>query len=333
MVRYRTTTFGKTDRAETEISFWYSPSIGALVKGEFKSVRGRAFGRGAEFELTDLIDPSGAQILPLTGIAAREKPLRSTDNQEVPSITLAPTESEVASVPEKPTRPTAVPAKQSKFQDGLVEPAEYKPPQVGTRIEYSNWTCTVEKVDGFRTKCRLDEGGSVTLFGWLEIDGDLPRSGYLANRWFASRDSLLMTALTTDSQRKLENLWPLKNGNQAKYTVRAVEEVRYSGPSSARLQSRALVERAETITIGGTILQAFPIGVDGTYIHLCRVCSDRSPFVRRLWYAPELGIVVKEEFEHDGLRSEYELRSMRLADGSTIFPPNVATPVANDEND
>ena len=46
-----------------------------------------------------------------------------------------------------------------------LEPAEYKPPQVGTRIEYSKWACTVEEVDGFKTKCRLDSGGLVTLYG------------------------------------------------------------------------------------------------------------------------------------------------------------------------
>ena len=101
-----------------------------------------------------------------------------------------------------------------------LEPAEYKPPQVGTRIEYSKWTCTVEEVDGFRTKCRLDEGGSVTLFAWLQVEGKMPRSGYHSDRsWIVSGQRLLETRLKNNETRLVvEKLWPLEVGKNAQYT-------------------------------------------------------------------------------------------------------------------
>lgn len=60
------------------------------------------------------------------------------------------------------------------------ESAEYKPPQVGTRIEYSNWSCNVEAVDGFATTCRMDDGSRIELLGWIEVDGESPV--YLSDR-------------------------------------------------------------------------------------------------------------------------------------------------------
>ncbi len=36
-----------------------------------------------------------------------------------------------------------------------LEPAEYKAPEVGTRIEYSNWTCTVSVIKVLETAERL----------------------------------------------------------------------------------------------------------------------------------------------------------------------------------
>ena len=75
-------------------------------------------------------------------------------------------------------------------------------------------------MDGFKTKCRLDSGGLVTLYGWLEVDGNMPRLGYFADRsWVRSGQRLQETRLKNNEARlAVENLWPLEVGKKAQYT-------------------------------------------------------------------------------------------------------------------
>ena len=179
----------------------------------------------------------------------------------------------------------------------------------------------------------MNEDNKGSRSGWLEVDGNMPRLGYFADRsWVRSGQRLQETRLKNNEARlAVENLWPLEVGKKAQYTGIVASEVgyRYSG----RVSSTANVESTELVEIYGFRLRAFVIMVHsrvrwGNAIH--------SDFMRRLWYSPDIGMVVKENFEwtkgeRKGRRFDYVLRSVRLADGTRIFPPPAATPVVRVE--
>ena len=170
-----------------------------------------------------------------------------------------------------------------------LETAEYKPPQVGTRIVYSNWACTVEEVDGFSTKCKLDDGQTVVLFAWLEIDGSFPRAPYFANRYKSPPNfggggggPQIASRISKKAQSLLTSLWPLEIGREVRYSTKVQVE-------------------------------------------------EPSEHTRRFWFAPELGLVIKEEFTFEkgpfrSRRYESTLVSAHLPDGTSLLDSPSATP-------
>jgi len=195
--------------------------------------------------------------------------------------------------------------------------AEYKAPDIGTRLEYAGWTCTVEEVAGLRTLCRLGGGSTITLVGWLEIDGDLPDSGYFQERLYFYADGIEkvyteQTAFTQSELKKVEAIWPLKVGKKTRYRVRVFAGMQFD--------VRASVEAIEQLDLGGQKIETFVIKLDSRL----RGDSTRQDFLRRLWYSPELAVVVKEEFEwtqgpRRGRRFDSDLLSAQLPDGTPTF--------------
>ncbi len=195
--------------------------------------------------------------------------------------------------------------------------AEYKAPAIGTQLEYSGWSCNVEEVDGLRTLCRLGNGSAVTLVGWLEVDGNLPDEGYFRERLSfyisgAQKVYSIRTALSRGDLKKIEALWPLKVGNKSRYRVRV--------HAGLQFDVRASVEAIEQLDIGGEQIEAFVVHLDSRL----RGDPNRQDFERRIWYAPELGAIVKEEFEwtqgpRRGQRFDSDLLSAQLPDGTPSF--------------
>lgn len=195
--------------------------------------------------------------------------------------------------------------------------AEYKAPEIGTRLEYVGWTCTVEEVEGLRTLCRLEDGSAITLVGWLEIDGDLPDSGYFQDRLFFYFDGTQkvyteQTGFNQTELSKIEAIWPLKVGNKTRYRVRVFAGMQFD--------VRASVEAIEQLDLGGQKIETFVIKLDSRL----RGDSSQQNFLRRLWYSPELAVIVKEEFEwtqgpRRGRRFDSDLLSARLPDGTPTF--------------
>ncbi len=209
--------------------------------------------------------------------------------------------------------PRAVNAQESN--DEIV--AEYRAPEVGTRLEYAGWTCTVEEVAGLRTLCRLGDGSAITLVGWLEIDGDVPDQGYFRERLYfyidgAEKAYTQHIGLNDVELANIESIWPLKVGKKARYRVRVFAGLQFD--------VRAKVEAIEKLDLGGQTIETFVIHLDSRL----RGDSSRQDFERRLWYSPELAVVVKEEFEwtqgsRTGRRFDSELLSAQRPDGSPAF--------------
>ena len=195
--------------------------------------------------------------------------------------------------------------------------AQYIAPDIGTRLEYAGWTCTVEEVAGLRTTCRLEDGSAITLVGWLEIDGDLPDAGYFRERLYfyidgAAKVYTLRTGLNDTDLRNIAALWLLKVGNKSRYRVRVFAGLQFD--------VRASVEAIEQLDLGGQQIEAFVIQLDSRL----RGDSSRQDFLRRLWYSPELAVIVKEEFEwtqgsRRGQKFDSDLLSAQLPDGTPTF--------------
>lgn len=195
--------------------------------------------------------------------------------------------------------------------------AEYKTPEVGTRLEYADWSCTVEEATGFRTVCRIADGSTITLVGWLEIDGDLPDTGYFTERLYFYFDGTekvytAQTGINDTELAKIEAIWPLKVGKKTRYRVRVFAGLQFD--------VRAKVEAIEQLDVGGEEIETFVIHLDSRL----RGDSDRQDFERRLWYSPELGVIVKEEFEwiqgvRRGQRFDSDLLSAQRPDGTPTF--------------
>lgn len=195
--------------------------------------------------------------------------------------------------------------------------AEYRAPDIGTRLEYVGWSCTVEEVAGLRTLCRLGDGSTITLVGWLEIDGDLPDAGYFRDRLYfyidgAEKVYTQRTGLNDSDLRNIEALWPLKVGNKTRYRVRVFAGLQFD--------VRASVDAIEQLDLAGEEIETFVISLDSRL----RGDPSRQDFLRRLWYSPELAVIVKEEFEwtqgsRRGQRFDSDLLSAQLPDGTPTF--------------
>ncbi len=195
--------------------------------------------------------------------------------------------------------------------------AEYKAPNIGTRLEYSGWSCTVEEVAGLRTLCRLDDNSTVTLVGWLEIDGAVPDDDYFRERLYfyidgAEKAYTHRIGLNDTDLKNIESLWPLKLGNKTRYRVRVF--------AGLQVDVRVSVEAIEQLELAGEEVETFVIFFDSRL----RGDSSRQDFERRLWYSPELAVVVKEEFvwtkgSRRGQRFDSNLLSAQLPDGTSTF--------------
>lgn len=195
--------------------------------------------------------------------------------------------------------------------------AEYKAPKIGTQLTYAGWACTVKEVAGLRTVCEIEDGSVITLVGWLEIDGDLPDTGYFRERLYfyidgAEKVYTLRTGLNDTDLANVEALWPLKVGNKSRYRVRVFAGLQFD--------VRASVESIEQLEIGGEEIETFVIYLDSRL----RGDAYRQDFERRLWYSPKLAVIVKEEFawtqgSRRGQRFDSNLLSAQLPDGTPTF--------------
>lgn len=195
--------------------------------------------------------------------------------------------------------------------------AEYKAPNIGTRLEYGGWSCTVEEVAGLRTLCRLADNSTVTLVGWLQIDGAVPDDDYFRERLYfyihgAQKAYTHRIGLSDTDLANIESLWPLKLGNKTRYRVRVFAGLQFD--------VRVRVEAIQQLVFAGEEIETFVIFVDSRL----RGDSSRQDFERRLWYSPELAFVVKEEFvwtkgSRRGQRFDSNLLAAKRPDGTPAF--------------
>lgn len=139
-------------------------------------------------------------------------------------------------------------------------------------------------------------------------------------------------------QRALESLWPLKVGKEVRFATKIRNQGTVGDGEVGRVSSYARVESSGSQTLGGLERRTFVI----TILSKLRIISpggvDQSEYLRRLWYAPEVGMVIKEEFTFSegafkGQRYDSTLLSAQLKDGTSLLnlaseiPPAVAASV------
>ncbi len=108
-------------------------------------------------------------------------------------------------------------------------PAPYKPLPVGTVLDYGDWKCTVENVDGFRHDC-VDNRQRARFFSGFLLYGQPDEQGYAGSmRWIhcyhgrfrgseeEAQGGLL--ALPADAESVARSMWPLKVGNKTKFVL------------------------------------------------------------------------------------------------------------------
>jgi hypothetical protein len=100
----------------------------------------------------------------------------------------------------------------------FAQSAEYRPPGLGTVLDYGTWQCEVTKVDGFDTECRTRSGATVVLHALLERTG--PATQEVGLDFFDGFSCSTGSAITAiemreKDRRALEAIWPLEVGKKA----------------------------------------------------------------------------------------------------------------------
>ena len=122
------------------------------------------------------------------------------------------------------------------------------------------------EVDGFRTECRLDDGQTLFLLAWLEIDGSFPRSAHFANRYrLRSSNSyggpLMRSRIFKKERAAIGSLWPLKVGRDVQYSTKFETRGIPGAPSYGRTSSHVKVESTDSIIAGDSEWRTFVIVV------------------------------------------------------------------------
>ena len=216
---------------------WYAPQLGIVVKEELEWTNGEHKGKRSGYTLKTARLADGTSALDSTP----PKP---------PAV--------IASVPEQPIRPVTQPTKPTVDREALLEAGEYVAPEIGTGIEYSNWACTVQAVDGFSTKCRFYDGTVSDLYGQIEIMGDLSPNSYFAERMrFVCGTSKASSSTFKGSPAKpISSLWPIKVGQEAQYNTFV-----FRRNNGFDIRNTARVEERKLLDIDGRNIATFVISI------------------------------------------------------------------------
>jgi len=272
-------------------TFWFDPALGVNVKERIQATgRRRLKAKTSDLTLVDITIP-----------ASQETVGRLAD---------APTRRAVGSV--SAASPT-------------IAPGTYVPPPKGTVIEYDTWTCTVRSSDASETLCRDDDGNSVRLYrGLLPIgkQTDNPHYGHLSPifcAWQGRVNRIEQINMSDEQRAKLDNLWPLKGGNQvdAEWRYRADEH-------TPTVTATIRVHDPENINVGGDTRNAFRVSERGKYTcQTNEAGTGTETYDRTWWLDSDQGLVLKEQFDwisgyRKGKSFSYELVS-------ATYPANAPT--------
>ena len=167
----------------------------------------------------------------------------------------------------------------------------------GPALVFNAWTCSIGAGDAKSLACRTPGGGTLRLYRGVVFAGELPPDLYFQEAYQSECGGrarrLPKIALAASAEREIDKLFPLAVGNKARYTV----EYEFSGGTMEVATSDTVV-RSESVTFGPPGQQstttAFVIERSGSV-----TCAlDRaSPFEfkRLIWFAPDPGVIVKEQ--------------------------------------
>jgi len=202
----------------------------------------------------------------------------------------------------------AAPAPTTENALGL-PPAEYKALPVGTKVTYDTWSTVVKRNEGLETVHLTRENNWRSLYGQFVNLGSYNVA--------IGRPAEQTTDLNEASRAAVQTLWPLKVGNNIKFTIdEEVSEGAYRWSRTWRVFIQ--VEGTEVLNLSGHQYSTYKITQ--------RLQEKNHPqtvnYTATQWYNPDSGLVLKAviDGEHDELsqdRGAYQLRSVKYPKGTT----------------
>ncbi len=196
-------------------------------------------------------------------------------------------------------------------------PAPYTTPPEGTVLDYGDWKCTVQDVDGFKHAC-VDNRRRARFFAGFLPYGQPDEQGYAGTLqsiycYSDINGSMLFSglplSLPEDAQRLARSMWPLKVGNKTKFVLR--------GPKGEkRFWIEFSVHGVEKFVWNGEQRDVFRVTADAVYgcSGLSQQIFSRLPDDAEMeltwWYDPERGVVLKHRrnWTAAALTEEYTLQ-------------------------
>ena len=158
-------------------------------------------------------------------------------------------------------------------------PAAFKPLPVGTKVKYDDRNLTVKTSDGFRTVYRVWVGGKKAWLSTHALFGEYATNLYV----FHDGGDAIAYEIDDANKIKLEALWPLEIGKEARFQM---------------IEEAAIAEDRQTWTISLKVVKTEIIKVKkvryATFLIEEKARSSGGmSFVRKKWYHPPSGLVLK----------------------------------------
>ena len=158
-------------------------------------------------------------------------------------------------------------------------PAAFKPLPVGTKVKYDDRNLTVKTSEGFRTVYRVWVGGKKAWLGTHALFGEYATDLYV----YHDGGDAIAYEIDDANKSKLEALWPLEIGKETRFQM---------------IEEAAVAEDRQTWTISLKVVKTDVIKIKkvryATFLIEERARSSGGmSFVRKKWYHPQSGLVLK----------------------------------------
>ena len=184
--------------------------------------------------------------------------------------------------------------------------SDYKPLPVGTMIECDTWRCEITR-SGKRGIEGRDGDGNRTRFADSLIPygkaKGVPPLGFqgpviTVAGYDSSQIPLKLNSIKLDNEdlTAVMQLWPLEVGKSAEFKPRYDGE--HAGSGNMKVSSKITVDRTEQVNAAGQSRNVFVIIERIRRKETSYRSSVTDELQRTLWFAPDHGVIVREELEY-----------------------------------
>ena len=182
-----------------------------------------------------------------------------------------------------------------------LEPAEFHVAEPGTRLTFDDFGCTVAASGSDSLGCTTVPTGNIgqvplSFVGCAAYEGRVVRLGFM--RTLITGDiNFKSIELAPESHAALQQIWPLAVGNTAAFRMDATLTHRHTGywgterTEYPRLRAVAQVVGTDFVELSQGRFPVYVIETDVPEFHIPGY--TRAGFRWTLWYAPDLGVVVR----------------------------------------